>query len=190
MLVAGLIAVVLLAACSRGAPPFKTQDISGVDWGGDFELTAHTGVRVKLADFRGRVVLLFFGYTHCPDICSPALVRLASARTALGAEAARVQVLFVSVDPEHDTPAQLAGFVPRFDATFIGLTGSAAEIAQVAQAYRVGYQKQPATGAGADTIIHSGSVFAVDTQGKLRLVVRDSAPLDDVVHDLRILLRN
>src|SRR5687767_2990032 len=109
----------LLWAC---APPesYKGTDITGVTWGGDFELTAHTGKRSKSSDYRGKLTVIFFGYTHCPDICAPTLVKLAQSMRALGADAERVQVFFITVDPKHDTPAQLAKFVPAFHPSFVG----------------------------------------------------------------------
>ncbi|OGI42390.1 MAG: hypothetical protein A2150_04700 [Candidatus Muproteobacteria bacterium RBG_16_64_11] len=182
-----LLAAILAAAvaCTDSRPAFKATDISGVDWGGEFELTAHTGQRVKLSDYRGRLTVLFFGYTHCPDICAPTLALLARALDGLGADAGRVQVLFVSVDPGHDTPAQLAGFIPTFHPSFVGLTGGEAEVRAVAADYKIGYQASP----GAGGIDHSGGVYVKDARGRLRLLVRQGAPVDDIVHDLRLLLK-
>jgi len=177
--------LIIAVACTDSRPAFKANDISGVDWGGDFELTAHTGKRVKLSDYRGRLTVLFFGYTHCPDICAPTLVLLARVLDGLGADAGRVQVLFVSVDPAHDTPAQLAGFIPKFHPAFVGLTGSDAEIRAVAADYKIGYQANPTAGG----IDHSGGVYVKDARGRLRLLVKQGAPVGDLLHDLRILLK-
>src|SRR3989344_2577269 len=128
-----------VVACAPAKPAFKGTDISGVEGGGDFTLTAHTGSRVKASDFKGKVLILFFGYTHCPDICAPTLSRLAGLMQKLGADAARGQALFVIVGAKHDTVKQLAGFVPKFHPAFIGLTGTAQEIGRVAQDYKVAY---------------------------------------------------
>lgn len=175
----------LITACSSGDTAFKTNDISGVTWGGDFSLVSHEGARVRASDFAGKVVLLFFGYTHCPDICSPTLTKLAGVRRALKPqEREKVQVLFVTVDPAHDTPAQLKGFIPRFDPSFVGLTGSAAEVAAVSRDYKVGIHQ---TSGG--QVDHSGSVFIKDASGKLRAYANEATPADALVHDVRLLLK-
>jgi len=175
-----------LVACSP-APTFKATDISGVDWGsGDFELTAHTGKPVKAVDFQGKVVVMFFGFTHCPDVCPPTMAKLAVLMKRLGDDAQRVQVLFVTVDPENDTVKQLAGFVPQFNPTFIGLTGSDKEIAAVASEYKVAYSKNPKTPALVD---HSTGILIKDAKGKLRLLVKNDVPVEDLEHDVRVLLK-
>jgi len=177
----------LIAACSPPAPTFKATDISGVDWGsGDFELTAHTGQRMKAADFRGKVTVMFFGFTHCPDICSPTMAKLAVLMQRLGDDAKRVQVLFITVDPENDTVKQLAGFVPQFHPSFIGLTGTDKEIAAVASEYKVAYGKNPKNSTLVD---HSAGILIKDTKGKLRLLVKNDVPVEDLEHDVRVLLK-
>lgn len=182
------LSVALLAAgiaCSNGQSTFKTNDIGGVTWGGDFSLVSHEGARVRASDFAGKVVLLFFGYTHCPDICSPTLTKLAGVRRALKPqERDGVQVLFVTVDPSHDTPTQLKGFIPKFDPSFIGLTGTAAEVAAVARDYKVGIHQ--ASGSQVD---HSGSVFIKDASGKLRAYANETTPAEAIAHDVRLLLK-
>lgn len=182
-----LLLAVLLAACAPPAPVFKATDISGVDWGsGDFELTAHTGKRAKAADFQGKVVVMFFGFTHCPDVCPPTMAKLAVLMKRLGDDAQRVQVLFVTVDPENDTVKQLAGFVPQFDPTFIGLTGTDKEIAAVASEYKVAYGKNPKNPTLVD---HSTGILVKDAKGKLRLLVKNDVPVEDLEHDVRLLLK-
>ena len=182
-----LLLAVLLAACTPPAPVFKATDISGVDWGsGYFELTAHTGQRAKAADFQGKVVVMFFGFTHCPDVCPPTMAKLAVLMKRLGDDAQRVQVLFVTVDPENDTVKQLAGFVPQFNPTFIGLTGTDKEIAVVASEYKVAYGKNPKTPALVD---HSTGILVKDAKGKLRLLVKNDVPVEDLEHDVRVLLK-
>ena len=180
--------VLLLAfgvGCSNEQSAFKTTDIGSVTWGGDFSLVNHEGARVRVSDFTGKVVLLFFGYTHCPDICSPTLTKLAAVRRALKPqEREQVQVLFVTVDPAHDTPAQLKGFIPKFDPSFIGLTGSAAEVAAVARDYKVGIHQASGT-----KVDHSGSVFLKDASGKLRAYANETTPADALAHDVRLLLK-
>ena len=175
-----------VAACTP-APTFKSTDISGVDWGsGDFELTAHTGKPAKAADFKGKVVIMFFGFTHCPDVCPPTMAKLAVLMKRLGADARRVQVLFVTVDPENDTVKQLAGFVPQFNPTFIGLTGSDKEIAAVASEYKVAYGKNPKNPTLVD---HSTGILVKDAKGKLRLLVKNDVPVEDLENDVRVLLK-
>ena len=180
-----LLAVLLLVACNRAEQPYHGVDVSGMDGGGDFTLTAHDGGPFRPGDLRGKVVLIFFGYTHCPDICSPALLRLARLMDALGARAEGVQVLFVTVDPERDSPGQLAGFVPRFHPRFIGLTGSPEEIRRVTAAYRVAYERRSDR---PGMFVHSGSVFVLDGDGRLRLMFRDGMPVAEMAADLKRIL--
>lgn len=189
LFVMGLAAGVALAACTPSPAHFKATDISAVEWGGDFELTAHSGKRVSTTEYRGKLLVLFFGYTHCPDICAPTLTRLADVMKQLGPDAARVQVLFVTVDPKHDTASQLAGFVPRFDPSFVGMTGSEAEIAAVARDYKIAFQSSPQAGAGRTLIDHFGGLMVKDATGKLRLSVKNDAAIDDIAYDLRLLLK-
>lgn len=177
----------LMGCTAAPTEAFRTQDVKGVSWGQDFELTDHRGQRLRSADLQGKFQVLFFGYTHCPDICSPTLARLATVLDKLGPDAERIQVLFVTVDPQHDTPEQLAGFLSKFDARFTGLTGSAAEIAAVAADFKVSAHAQ--TGGDAPRVDHSGGVFVKDTTGRMRLYMRDGVSADDIAHDLRLLIR-
>ena len=178
----------LIVACTP-APTFKSTDISGVEWGGDFTLTAHTGKPIKSSDFNGKVVIMFFGYTHCPDICAPTLVKLDQVVKRLGDDAKNVQVLFITVDPEHDTVKQLAGFIPPFNPSFIGLTGSDKEIAAVASEYKVAYGKNLQSKPGQVLVDHSTGILVKDRKGKLRLLVKNDVPVEDLEHDVRVLLK-
>lgn len=177
-----------LVACSP-APTFKSTDISGVDWGGDFTLNAHTGKPVKAADFNGKVTVMFFGYTHCPDVCAPTLAKLDQVLKRLGDQARDVQVLFITVDPEHDTVRQLAGFIPAFNPSFIGLTGSDREIAAVAQEYKVAYGRNPQSKPGQILVDHSTGILVKDKKGNVRLLVKNDVRVEDLEHDLWILLK-
>lgn len=179
----------ILAACSQPAPQFKSTDISNVQWGGDFTLTAHTGKPVKASEFNGKVVIMFFGYTHCPDICAPTLVKLDQVVKRLGDDARNVQVLFITVDPEHDTVKQLAGFIPPFNPSFIGLTGNDKEIAAVASEYKVAYGKNPQSKPGQILVDHSTGILVKDKKGELRLLVKNDVAVDDLEHDVRVLLK-
>jgi protein SCO1/2 len=176
-----------LAACAP-SPTFKGTDLGAVDWGGDFTLSAHTGARASTADYRGKVVIIFFGYTHCPDICSPTLQKLALLMKRLGEDAARVQVLFITVDPRHDTPAVLAAFVPRFHPSFVGLTGTEEEIAAVAREYKVAFQANPQSPPGHTLIDHFGGMMVKDPTGRLRLLFKNEMSVEDMEHDIRLLL--
>jgi protein SCO1/2 len=187
-LAASLLVAFFMAACTP-APAFKSMDISGVEWGGDFTLTAHTGKPARVSDFNGKVVVMFFGYTHCPDICAPTLMKLDQVVKRLGDEAKNVQVLFVTVDPEHDTVKQLAGFIPPFNPAFIGLTGSDKEIAAVASEYKVAYGQSSQAKPGQILVDHSTGILVKDKKGKLRLLVKNDVAVDDLESDIRVLLR-
>jgi protein SCO1/2 len=178
-----------LAACSPQAPKFRSSDITGADFGKELALTGHDGKPRSLADFRGKLVVLSFGFTHCPDICPTTLADLAAVMKRLGPDAARVQVLFVSVDPERDTPEVLAKYVPAFDAGFLGLTGDAAATQRTAKEFRIFYEKRPAGASGAYTVDHAAQVYVLDAAGRLRLLVRYDRIAQDLAEDLRALLK-
>jgi len=180
----------LLAACDGGAPKFKSTDITGADFGKTLELTGHDGKPRALADFRGKLVVLFFGYTHCPDICPTTLADMAAVVKALGADAARVQVLFVTLDPERDTPDVLSKYVPAFDPTFLGLYGDVAATQRTAKDFRIFYEQRPGKVPGAYTVDHSAQAYVFDAQGRLRLLVRHDRIAQDLADDLRSLLKN
>lgn len=187
LLAVALLAAALLAGCGESkGPAFQATDITGADFGKDFRLRDAGGTPRSLADFRGKVVVLFFGYTHCPDICPTTLAELAAAMKKLGSDADKVQVLFVTVDPQRDTPELLARYVPSFDARFLGLYGTLDETAKAARDFKVIFQKQ---GGGADyTVDHSAGSYIFDPQGRLRLYVAYGQGADAFVHDIRQLL--
>ena len=178
-----------LAACSPEAPRFRASDVTGASFGRDFALTDHTGKARTLADYRGKAVVVFFGYTQCPDVCPTTLGTLAEAMKALGPDADRVQVLFVTVDPERDTQALLAQYVPAFDPRFAGLHGDAAATERVAKEFKIIYQKQPGATPGTYTVDHSTGSFIFDPQGRLRVYVSHGQGPEVFAHDLRELLR-
>ena len=177
----------LLAACNQQAA-FQGSDVTGSKFGRDFHLTDHTGKPRALADFRGKVVVIFFGYTQCPEECPTTLSRLAAAMKKLGPDAARVQVLLVTVDPERDTPAVLSQYVPAFDPTFLGLYGDTAATAEVAKEFKVLYQKEPGPTPGTYSMDHSTGTFIFDTQGRLRVYESYAQGPDALAHDIRALL--
>jgi len=184
-----LASVFLLAACSdTGKTSFRATDITGAQFGKGFELTDHQGKRRNLADFRGKAVVVFFGFTHCPDVCPTTLSELASALKRLGGDADKVQVLLVTVDPERDTAAILAPYVTAFDPRFLGLRGTAEETERVAREFKVIYQKVAGTQAGSYNMDHSAGSFIFDSQGRLRLYVSYGRGSEVFAHDLALLL--
>ena len=178
-----------LVACTAGGPQFKASDITGSSFGRDFELRDPQGATRRLADFHGKAVVVFFGYTQCPDVCPTTLAALAEAMKELGPDADRVQVLFITVDPERDTPALLAQYVPAFDPRFLGLYGDAEATARTAKEFKIIYQKVPGSSAGTYTMDHSAGTYVFDPQGRLRLYVANGQGADVFAHDLRELLR-
>lgn len=179
----------LLAACGADAPKFRSTDITGADFGRELALTGHDGKPRTLADFRGRLTVIFFGYTHCPDVCPTTLADMAGVMKQLGPDAARVQVLFVTLDPERDTREVLAGYVPAFDPGFLGLYGDAAATQKAAKEFKIYYEKRPGSAAGAYTVDHSAQSYVLDTQGRPRLFVRQERISQDLGDDLRVLLK-
>ena len=179
-----------LAACSPATPQFRGSDITGIGYGRDFQLNDPSGKVRTLADFRGKVVALFFGYTQCPDVCPTTLAELAAAMKMLGPDAARVQVLFVTVDPERDTPALLARYVPAFEPSFLGLYGDAAATAATAKEFKVIYQKQPGSTPGTYSVDHSAGTYLFDPQGKLRVYESYGQGPDAFAHDIGELLKS
>jgi len=181
---------VALSGCSERPPaPFASTDISGAAFGKSLSgLRNHHGEPVALADFRGKAVLLFFGYTACPDVCPTTLSRFAEVMKRLGKDSQRVQVLFVTLDPERDSAEKLAAYVPWFDPSFIGLYGDAAATAAVAGDFKVYFARSKAS-SGMDYVIdHSAGAYAFDPAGRLRLYVKDDVAVDALVGDLKRLL--
>lgn len=183
-----LLAVLLVSAC--GEPklpsPFHAAEVSTKYTAADFKLTDHNGKTRTLGDFRGKVVVLFFGYLHCPDVCPTTMADLAQVMEKLGRDAARVQVLFVTVDPERDTPELMAKYAPAFHPSFLGLYGDKRAIADAASAFNVAYQKQPtSTGYNVD---HSAGSFLIDTSGHVRLLSPYGQRADWLEQDIRLLL--
>jgi protein SCO1 len=177
-----------LAGCSGSGASFKNTDITGADYGKDFVLTDHTGKTRTLADFRGKIVIVFFGYIHCPDVCPTTLADLKVARDQLGEDGRRVQVVFISVDPERDKQELLASYVPAFDPSFVGLYGDVAATAKVAKEFKVFYQKAPGKTPDSYTVDHTAGSYVFDPQGRLRLFVRPGN-VPNLVADLKTLLR-
>ena len=176
-----------LAACGDEVPKFQLTDLTGATFGRDFQLTDHNGKPRTLADFQGKVVVIFFGYTHCPDVCPTTLGEIAVVANELGKDAERMQVLFITVDPELDTPAVLSKYVPAFNPGFLGLRGDADATARTAKEFKVFYQQQPLPGGGY-TVDHSAGTYIYDTAGRLRLFAGYGQGAPKMLHDIRLLM--
>ena len=186
-------AALALAGCDRIAgakTPFKGIDVTGASMGRELNLTDHNGAPRTLADFRGKVVVVTFGYTQCPDVCPTTLSDLASAVKKLGPDASRVQVLFVTVDPKRDKPALLKQYVPAFNPGFLGLYGDEAATRKATSEFKVYAQERAGKTADTYTVDHTAQTFAFDREGRLRLVFGYGATPDAMASDFRILLNS
>jgi protein SCO1/2 len=192
VLVAACALTVSLAACDKlpgkQKESFQNTDVTGLDYAKGFTLTDHTGKPRTLADFKGKAVVVFFGYTQCPDVCPTTMAEMASVMQKLGPLADQVQVLFITLDPERDTQQLLAQYVPAFDKRFIGLRGTPEQTAKTAKEFKVFYSKVPGTDPGSYTIDHTAGSYVFDRAGRLRLFIRHGQGPDPIVHDLRELL--
>ncbi|MDP2153496.1 MAG: SCO family protein [Methylotenera sp.] len=182
--------IVVLAGCNaaNNEQKFNATDITGVDFGNTLNLTDHTGKPRSLTDFKGKVVALFFGYTHCPDVCPTTLTDMKQAMKLLGGQADELQVLFVTLDPERDTQALLAEYVPAFDASFIGLYGTKEQTASVLKDFKIFAAKVENKGRSGYTIDHSAGVYMFDKAGKIRLYVDYGTKPDVIASDVKQLL--
>lgn len=178
----------LVAGAALAGPQLKAGVFEPPRAAPELALPAANATPFRLADYRGKVVVLAFGYTHCQAVCPVTLAMLAQAWQQLGADAARAQVVFVSVDPERDSVQQMARYVKRFDARFVGLSGSPAQVAAVMQAYGVSAERHPVGSSGDYVIGHSSSIYLIDRQGRLRALQPFGRPAADIVHDVRALL--
>jgi protein SCO1/2 len=192
VLVAACALTVSLAACDKlpgkQKESFQNTDVTGLDYAKGFTLTDHTGKPRTLADFKGKAVVVFFGYTQCPDVCPTTMAEMATVMQKLGPLADRVQVLFITLDPERDTQELLANYVPAFDKRFLGLRGTPEQTAKTAKEFKVFYSKVPGTDPGSYTIDHTAGSYVFDRDGRLRLFIRHGQGPDPIVHDLRQLL--
>lgn len=187
-----LVALLAITGCQKsGETAFRGTDISHEKFGGLLELADHNGVKRSLKDFRGKWVLLFFGYTHCPDVCPTTLSDTAEALRLMTPEQAKqVQVIWVSVDPERDTPDMLRDYVTYFHPDFLSMTGTEAEIAKAASDFRVVYRRHVTSGVSGYLIDHTAGSYVIDPNGKLSLFLPFAIPAPDMAHDLRLLMQN
>lgn len=177
-----------LAACTQHRPAFRGVDITGADYARDLPLTDHNGRPRHIADFAGKVVVVFFGYTQCPDVCPTSLQELAQAKQLLGPDAQRLQGIFVTVDPERDSPAVLKAYMANFDPDFLALYGSPAQLAAVAKDFKLYYKKIPGKTATSYTMDHSAGSYIYDSAGRLRLYQRYGSGAQALAADIRLLL--
>ena len=184
----GFLAAWMLSACSS-PPPFKAKPVPDSPVAPAFTLTDQYGTQRSLSDFKGKVVSLFFGFTHCPDICPTHLAQQAEVMRQLGSQAEQVAVLFVTLDPERDTPAALKIYMDAFDPRFIALTGSSEQTNKVAKQYKIFWQKTLLPDSALIyTIDHTTNSFVIDQKGRLRLTVPHEMPAADVTHDLKLMI--
>ncbi len=178
-----------LAACSEQKPAFSSIDITGADYGKNFALPDQNGQMRHLADFAGKVVVVFFGYTQCPDVCPTTLAELAEVKKLLGKDGDRLQALFVTVDPERDTPELLKAYMANFDPSFLALRPVPQELEGVAKDFKIYYKKVPGASATSYTMDHSAGSYIFDPQGQLRLFTRYGSGAPVLAADIAVLMR-
>jgi len=184
----GLALAAALAACSAEKPAFKAIDITGATYAQQLELPDVSGQKRSLADFKGKVAIVFFGYAQCPDVCPGTLVEIADARQKLGADGAKVQPVFVTVDPERDTAQVLKEYVAGFGSDVVALRGDLEQTQATAKAFKVFFAKVPGKEPGSYTIDHTAGAYVFDREGRVRLFVRYGSGTEALVHDLKLLL--
>jgi len=187
---ASLMLAVSLAACGKSPEKlqFKGTDITGAEYGRTLALTDQDGKSRTLADFKGKVVVVFFGYTQCPDVCPTTMSELAQVKKSLGKDGERVQGIFVTVDPERDTPAVLKGYMGSFDPSFVALRGTVEQTKDVAKEFKVFFAKVPGRAPDSYTMDHTAGSYVFDSSGKLRLFVRYGSGADALAADLKTLI--
>src|SRR3569623_1836416 len=183
-----LAASLTLAACKDAKPQFNAIDLTGADYAKDFHLPDTDGRMRSLADFKGKVVAVFFGYTQCPDVCPTTMAELADAKKQLGPDGDKLQVVFITVDPERDTPKTLKAYMANFDPTFIGLVPTPDQLAQVAKDFKVYYKKAEGPTPTSYTMDHSAATYIYDPEGHLRLYTRYGQGPQLLVSDITKLL--
>ena len=178
-----------LVACSPDKPQFKSIDLTGADYAKDFAMPDQNGKTRSIKDFAGKVVVVFFGFTQCPDVCPTSMVELAGIKKALGKDADKLQVVFITVDPERDTLEILKAYMGNFDPSFIALRPSAPQLPDLAKDFKVYYKKVDGKTPTSYSLDHSAGNFVYDPQGRLRLYSRYGSGADALTHDIRLLLK-
>jgi protein SCO1 len=179
----------LFVACAESKPQFKAVDITGADYARDFQLTDHNGQARSIKDFQGKVAVMFFGFTQCPDVCPTSMAELAEARKLLGADGAKLQGLFVTVDPERDTPEVLKAYMGNFDPSFLALRPTPEQLPQLAKDFKIFYKKVEGKTPGSYTMDHTAASYVYDTQGRLRLYTRYGSGAQALADDVKLLLK-
>jgi protein SCO1/2 len=182
-------ATLMLGACSPDKPQFRSIDVTGADYARDFKLADHNGQQRTLADFRGKVVVIFFGFAQCPDVCPTAMAELAEVKRLLGADAGKLQGLFVTLDPERDTPEVLKAYMGNFDPAFLALRPEVQELPDLAKHFKIFYKKNEGKTAGSYTLDHTAASYVFDPQGRVRLYTRHGMGPAALSEDLKILLK-
>ncbi|MDI3512466.1 MAG: hypothetical protein PWQ61_3233 [Betaproteobacteria bacterium] len=190
MSVSWLAAGGLLAGCSPQAPNFKSTDITGAAFGQDLKLTDHTGQVRTMADFRGNAVVVFFGFTHCPDVCPTSMITLAEVKRLMGDKGKQLQVLFITVDPERDTLPLLKAYMTNFDPSFLALRPEPAELKAVADSFKIYYRKAEGTTPTSYTMDHSAGKYVFDTNGAVRLFSSYGTEPAVIAEDILTLLKS
>jgi protein SCO1/2 len=180
---------IFLSACSDSKPSFSSIDITGADYAKGFELNDHNGKLRHLTDFSGKVVVMFFGYTQCPDVCPTTMTDMAAIKKSLGADGERLQVLFVTVDPERDTPELLKAYMENFDPSFLALWTTPEKLVSLTKDYKIYYKKVEGTTPTSYSMDHSAGSYIYDTKGQLRLFTRYGSPKEELTKDIQILLK-
>ena len=183
-----LCAVAMLAACSPEKPAFKAVDITGAEYARQLALPDANGKPRTLAEFKGKVTLVFFGFTQCPDVCPTALAEIADVKQKLGADGAKVQPVLVTIDPERDTPEVLAAYVKNFGGDFVALRGSLEQTQAAAKEFKIFFAKVPGKTEGAYTMDHTAGTFVFDPQGRIRLFIRQGGGAEAMASDIKLLL--
>lgn len=178
----------LFSACSKSAPEFRGVDVTGAEYARDFALPDQSGQMRSLKDFAGKVVVVFFGYTQCPDVCPTTMQELAQVKQALGADGDRLQAIFVSVDPERDTPELLKAYMVNFDPSFIALRGTDAQTVAIAKEFKIYFKKVDGQTPSSYTVDHSAGSYIFDPAGRLRVYSRYGSGPEAVAADVRSLL--
>jgi protein SCO1 len=176
------------SAASKPDTAFKGADITGADYAKTLSLPDSTGKQRTLADFKGKVTVVFFGYTQCPDVCPTTMAELAQVKKALGADGDKLQGVFVTIDPERDTPTILNSYVTAFDPSFVALRGSLEQTQEAAKQFKIFYEKVPGKTPGSYTMDHSAGSFVLDTKGQPRLFERYGQDADSLTADVKALL--
>lgn len=184
-----LVAGGLLAACSPDKPSFRSIDITGADYARDFKLADFNGQQRTMADFRGKVVVVFFGFAQCPDVCPTALSDLVQVKQLLGADGSKLQAVFITLDPERDSAEVLKAYTANFDPGFLALRPTPEELPELARHFKIFYRKNEGKTAGSYTLDHSAGSYVFDPQGRVRLYTRQGIKPEALAEDLRILLR-